>query len=191
MRFDSLSGLAALVSDTLKGLDLEARLKEQTCILVWDEVVGERVADAAQPEFIRDGRMFVVTKSPVWANELTLYKPDIIARLNKRVGGSALKEIVFKAGGLQRKKISPRDKRSNGPELEGIQLTDAELERVRSIAASSGEGSADVLCRLMEAALKLDKWKKAQGWRPCKECGVLQNSSAGVCPVCEMGRTSA
>lgn len=177
-------GLGPLISSVLHGLDLETRVKEQTCLLVWDEVVGEQVADAAQPEFIRDGRMFVITKSSVWANELTFYKSDMIARLNRRVGRTVLKDIVFKVGRLPRTKRRVRGEASDEPELEGIQLTDRELEGVEVAAQEAGEGAAEMMRSLMATALRLEKWKKAHGWVPCKKCGALQNTASGVCPLC-------
>ena len=91
-----MRGLSDFLGDSLKALQLENKIKEQTALLVWDEIVGKQVSAAAQPEFITDGRLFVTTKSPVWANELTFLKADMISRLNKRLGGKVVKEIVFK-----------------------------------------------------------------------------------------------
>jgi len=181
-------GLASLISGSLRSLDLERRVREQSCLLVWDEVVGEQVAGAAQPDFVKDGRLFVTTKSSVWANELTFYKSDIIARLNRRVGGPVLKEIVFKAGRIRKKQAAagpPR--RTVEPNLEGIRLTQEELDKVEAAARAAGEEAAGVLRSLMATALRLEKWKRAQGWTPCKRCGSLQNAASGICPPCQIG----
>jgi predicted nucleic acid-binding Zn ribbon protein len=182
MRGGFPTGVGSLISNLLRGLDLESRVKEQMCILVWDEVVGERIASAAQPEFVRDGRLFVVTKSPVWANELTFLKAQMIEGLNRRVGGNIVKEIIFKAGRLPSRKPKPvsDDER---PELEGIRLSELELESVGAAAREAGQGAEDVR-RLLETALRIEKWKKAQGWTPCAKCGALQNDADGVCPIC-------
>jgi predicted nucleic acid-binding Zn ribbon protein len=179
-------GLGSLIAASLRGLDLQKRVQEQSCLLVWDEVVGDQVADAAQPEFVRDGVLFVTTKSPVWANELTFYKADMIARLNKRVGGAVLKEIVLKAGKVRRRSMPRAENLPEAPDPEGIELSDLELERVEAAATSAGEGAADPVRKLLLAALRLEKWKEAQGWKPCSRCGVLQNTASGVCPPCRM-----
>ena len=177
------SGVGSLISQMLRGLDLETRVKEQTCVLVWDEVVGEKVASSAQPEFIRDGRMFVVTKSPVWANELTFLKSDLIARLNHRVGGNVLKDIIFKAGRISRR--GKPAERADEEALEGIHLSDRELETVETAAREAGEG-AELMSGLLATALRLEKWKTARGWTPCGMCGALQKTDEGVCPICRL-----
>jgi len=179
-------GLGSLISDSLRGLNLEARVKEQTCLLVWDEVVGEQVAAAAQPEFVRDGKMFVIAKSSVWANELGFYKVDIIARLNRRVGGAVLKELVFKAGRFPGRRSPAPAEQTDEVEVEGIQLTDRELEMVEAAARGSGGEAGEAVRSLLGTALRLEKWKRARGWKPCRRCGALQNTASGVCPPCQI-----
>ncbi len=187
MRIDGPAELGSLVMGALRGLDLDARVKEYTLLQLWDEVVGEQVAGAAQPEFIREGRMFVVTKSPVWSNELMLYKPDMIARLNKKMGGSVLKDIIFKAGRMpeRRKKASEKP---IGPIIDDIKLTDEELSNIEVTASAAGGEASDGLKKLLATSLRLEKAKKSAGWTPCKKCGVLQKSASGTCPVCALGK---
>ena len=186
MRGDNFpSGVESLLSQSLKALNLDVRIKEYTCVQLWDEIVGEQVAGAAQPEFIRDGKMFVITKSPVWANELNLYKPDIISRLNRRVGSAVVKDIIFKAGRLPKKKRISDEETSKKPNIEGIQLTDEELKKVEETVKAAGEDMSEDLEKLLTTSIRLDKWKRAQGWIPCKRCGTLQHASTGVCPPCQ------
>ena len=184
--YNKPQGMGSLLSGVLKKLNLDSRVREQTCLLVWEEVVGEQVSSNARPDFIRDGIMFVVTKSPVWANELTFYKSDMIARLNSKVGGNVLTDIIFKSGRFPAKRTKTLAEQPEAPDLEGIQLTDLELETVEAEARSAGEEASPVVAKLLETALKLDKWKIAHGWTPCKSCGALQNEESCVCPVCKL-----
>lgn len=177
-------GLQSLISDALQRLNLAAQVKEHTSLTVWDEVVGEQVAGAAQPQFVKDGQLFVVTKSSVWANELSLYKADIIARLNRRIGGKAVKDIIFKTGRLPQRVCKTSDAPEPDEPLEGIPLSQEELEEIEAAADGAGEAAEDVR-KLMATALRLEKWKKTHGWKPCTRCGVLQNSASGVCPPCQ------
>jgi predicted nucleic acid-binding Zn ribbon protein len=178
--------IRGLLAGVLRGLGLDSRIKEQTCLLVWDEVVGEQVSSNARPDIIRDGIMFVVKKSPVWANELTFYKPDMITRLNRKVGSNVLKDIIFKSGRFPAKRTKTAIERPKAPDLEGIQLTDLELGTLEAEARSAGEDLSPVVVKLLETALKIHKWKEAHGWTPCKACGALQNEDSGVCPVCSI-----
>lgn len=188
MRFESLRGFGSLMTDTIRGSEFEIRLKEHTCVMVWDEVVGDQVSSAAQPEFVRDGVLFVVTKSSVWSNELTFYKADMISRLNRRVGGNVLKDIVFKVGKLKRKKKPAASENNDRPNLEGINLTADEIKEIETIAKTAGPEVSETIKKLMITSAKLEKWKKANGWSPCSKCGSLQRSPEGLCPVCENGK---
>lgn len=177
-------GLGPIVSEILKGLDMNTRVKEQMCILAWDAVVGKRIASAAQPEFIRDGRLFVVTKSSVWANELTFHKQDIMEKLNREVGANAVKEIIFRTG-----RLAPKDpdKSADTEELdsEGIPISDSELEQLEAAAKDAGL-AADMIKGVLATSLRFEKWKEAHGWKPCSRCGALQNTTTELCPICRM-----
>lgn len=183
-----MQGLGQFLGDSLRARQLESRIKEQTAILVWDEIVGKQVAAAAQPEFITDGKLFVTTKSPVWANELTFMKADIISRMNKRLGGRAVKEMIFKVGRVSRSRgPAPEAEDDETVDIGGIRLTDAELEEVEETARSVPHDLADKVRHLLETAARVEKWKRSRGWTECSACGALQNDPEGICPVCRIG----
>jgi predicted nucleic acid-binding Zn ribbon protein len=51
----------------------------------WGEVAGTALAAAATPASEREGTVTVACESGVWAHELELLAPDLIARLNDRL----------------------------------------------------------------------------------------------------------
>jgi predicted nucleic acid-binding Zn ribbon protein len=65
---------------------LAERLAPQTRLaeiqVVWERAVGDVVAAQAEPTGERDGVLVVTCSSAVWAQELDLMAPDLIARLN-------------------------------------------------------------------------------------------------------------
>jgi predicted nucleic acid-binding Zn ribbon protein len=54
----------------------------------WGEVAGPALAAAATPRSERDGTITVRCESGVWAQELELLAPDLIAGLNERLAGA-------------------------------------------------------------------------------------------------------
>jgi predicted nucleic acid-binding Zn ribbon protein len=50
---------------------------------IWGRTVGDAVAAEAQPVREREGTVSIACRSAVWAQELDLIAPDIIARLNE------------------------------------------------------------------------------------------------------------
>ena len=67
----------------------------------WAEVVGERIALEAEPVSERSGVVTVRCGAAVWASELSLMAPDLIARLNegRPDGAPALTALKFTVGG--------------------------------------------------------------------------------------------
>jgi predicted nucleic acid-binding Zn ribbon protein len=174
-----------LLHQMLDSMGLGARLREFELMSLWDDVVGEQLSGAARPEFIKNGRMFVVTKNSVWSNELNLYKGDIISRLNKKMGSPVLKDIIFKAGSLPARPVSVEEE-PKGPSPEEITLSEEEMLKVEEMAAKAGTDAGEDVKRLLISSAKLDKWKRESGWTPCKKCGVLHKGGRPICPICEV-----
>ena len=61
---------------------------------VWAEVAGESVAAAAGPVAEREGVVTVACESSLWAHELELLGPDLVARLTARLAGPGSASVV-------------------------------------------------------------------------------------------------
>jgi predicted nucleic acid-binding Zn ribbon protein len=61
---------------------------------IWPEVAGEAVAAAAGPVAEREGLVTVACESSLWAHELELLGPDLLARLRGRLDGSGSGTVV-------------------------------------------------------------------------------------------------
>jgi predicted nucleic acid-binding Zn ribbon protein len=55
----------------------------------WPDAVGPAIAAEAEPVSERDGIVTIACRSAVWAQELDLLGPDLVARLNELLGGAA------------------------------------------------------------------------------------------------------
>jgi len=55
----------------------------------WTEVAGAALAAAANPTSEREGTVTVTCESGVWAHELELLAPDLVARLNEHLERAA------------------------------------------------------------------------------------------------------
>jgi predicted nucleic acid-binding Zn ribbon protein len=52
----------------------------------WREVVGDAIADHADPISIDAGRLVVAVDQPGWATQLRFLEGDLVARIGERVG---------------------------------------------------------------------------------------------------------
>jgi len=60
---------------------------------LWQAAVGPAIAAAARPSVEHDGVLTVLCDGSVWAQELDLMADELIARLNRLLGVSALREL--------------------------------------------------------------------------------------------------
>ena len=96
MRRSNVENINELVSQLLKDLHIDHKLKEVRLINSWNEVLGNNVARATSKLFIKNRVLFVYLKSPVVRNELMMLKSTIIKSLNERVGEKIIDDIVLK-----------------------------------------------------------------------------------------------
>jgi len=189
------AGRQTRVADALKAalerMEGGRQVRESLALAYWADVVGEKAAAATEPESVRDGVLFVRTKSSVWSHELTFLSDHIRQELNRRIGRPVIQKIVFRARGL-----SPRtapDERCDHPtpqELEALQLPpSAQLALDRKLAKLAGISDEKIrasLVRRVTGDHKLRHWRLARGWKPCRKCGALHNSEGESCPICRV-----
>lgn len=144
-------------------------------------------------ESIRDGILFVRTKSSVWSHELTLHKERLIAGLNRMLGGRYITEIVYKARGVKKKAVAlPEVDTPTATELDAVLLDPAELEELqRSMSTLAGipsERIRAVMASRMARDAKLRHWRIDRGWKLCGRCSGLHKTGYDMCPVCRLCR---
>jgi hypothetical protein len=93
--------LPDLLQDGLAGLGLGERLREADIWRLWPDVVGPTVASRAQPVRIIKGILTVAVSSAPWMQELRFHTGMMKEKLNQRLGGEVVKEIVLKAGKVE------------------------------------------------------------------------------------------
>lgn len=96
MRRSNVQNISDVVSELLKELHIDHKLKEIRLINSWEEILGKNVARATTNIFIKNRVLFVYLKSSVVRNELMMLKTGIIKALNDKAGEIIVDEIVLK-----------------------------------------------------------------------------------------------
>ena len=63
---------------------------------LWPEVAGGAIAAEASPAAEREGTVTVECSGAVWAQELALLEPELVARLNDALGREKVRSLRFK-----------------------------------------------------------------------------------------------
>jgi len=90
--------IGALLKERIDALGWEPRLREEDVITGWDAAVGPQIAAHARPSHVTGHRLTVVTASPVWTQQLSLLKPELLRRIARSFGPDAVTDLYFVNG---------------------------------------------------------------------------------------------
>jgi hypothetical protein len=129
-KFVPIESLGSVLEQSLKRLDLAARLDDYAVWPIWNDVVGKIIARNAQPEKIRNGTLIVKVSSPVWMQQLQFMKDMIVAKLNHRLKGEIVKNIFFMVGRID------ADDELSAPASESVETAACQIDEefLQSIA---------------------------------------------------------
>lgn len=185
--------LAGVLQNAITPMESAPRIRESLALAYWERVAGPQAAAASEAEAVRDGVLFVRTKSSVWSHELTLYKTRLLQALNRLLGGPLLHDIVFRAQGLTRtpEPIDP-EATPSAEQLAAVTLEPAERQELRArlqalISIPDDHVRQSIAARLT-LETKLRHWRLEQGWRICPRCDVVHNTEHRLCPICRLSR---
>jgi predicted nucleic acid-binding Zn ribbon protein len=87
--------LNKILRTVLKNAGLEKGVTQNTALIIWDSVVGKKIAEQTNPEKVKYGVLTVKASTPAWRQELLFKKQDILKKLNKKLGSKVIKDIRF------------------------------------------------------------------------------------------------
>lgn len=93
--------LSGVAQECLAGFGLSDRLREAEIWRFWPDVVGEAIASRAQPVRIINGILTVAVSSAPWMQELRFMTGIMKEKLNSRLGGDVVREIMLKSGRVE------------------------------------------------------------------------------------------
>ncbi len=140
---DELGDRPALLGELLRaglpGLRLERAAEAGLLSARWREVVGDAVADHAEPTSLRSGVLRVRADSPMWAAEIGYLREMIRERANALLGDAVVSEVrLWTAPGAPSRRggHTPRHRRHREPLAtappEASEGPAAALERARA-----------------------------------------------------------
>lgn len=148
MRFPRLLG--DLLHEELKGYGFAERLREIEIWRLWPEVVGQAVSSRAQPVRIINGVLTVAVSSGPWMQELSFLKGMMKEKLNDRLGGEVVKEIILKSGKVDKAFATPTEEPRQNKHLSNSQLAFIEEQA----AAIPDPEAREAFAALMRASLE-------------------------------------
>lgn len=85
-----------------KDLGRRDKLDEKAIFYVFTRVIrelyGNKGAEFVQPDFYKNGKIFVKSSSSNWANEIWLNKDEIMEKINSEIGAVEISELNISNG---------------------------------------------------------------------------------------------
>ena len=97
---DTMTPLKDILNGLLSGDSLPFNPADAEIWEIWEEVVGQTIAEHARPANIMKKKLRVHVSEPIWLQELEYVAETIKEKLNKKLCRNAVEKIVFRLGSL-------------------------------------------------------------------------------------------
>jgi predicted nucleic acid-binding Zn ribbon protein len=87
--------IGAVLEGIIEGLGIKTRLEREGLVVLWGEVVGEKISHNTRAVGCRGTTLLVEVKNSAWLQELSLMKDDLLKQLNGKAGKHILDGITF------------------------------------------------------------------------------------------------
>ena len=89
-----------ILADVLKSYRRESDADLVQVWQVWDQIVGDVIAQNARPAAFKGKILLVHVSSSTWIHQLQFLKNEMIEKLNKAQGKALIDDLKFKIGPL-------------------------------------------------------------------------------------------
>lgn len=91
------------------------RVAEGTVFAQWPAVVGDQIAEHAQPTALRDGVLSITAESTAWATQLRMVQAQVIAKIAAAVGDGVVTSLRITGPAAPSWRKGPRHIPGRGP----------------------------------------------------------------------------
>nr|BAL58345.1 hypothetical conserved protein [Candidatus Acetothermum autotrophicum] len=166
---------AALIEKIVRQWGVLEQYREQEPALIWERVMGEKIARLAQPIWVHKGVLFVAVPNHIVQHEFTLMREEFRTKLNAALGSERVQEIRFRVEHFPKPRATLL--------LDALELTPDEEREIEQLAAEVPDPSLRAtLAKLMKKAKQMERARHKLGWQPCPRCQML--CAEHFCPLC-------
>ena len=85
-----------LISDYFKGSSLSEINETISIENTWKEIVGKNISKNTEVVYYKKGVLTIKTSNPIWRNELSLQKKELIDKVNEAEQKLNITNIIFR-----------------------------------------------------------------------------------------------
>jgi predicted nucleic acid-binding Zn ribbon protein len=95
--------IGGTIQDLLSNLDPGSHFELVRLIRLWPQIVGDTIAHKTEVKSLKFHTAVVKVSTAMWVQELSLMRPQILARISTATGNDAVREVRFVHGRLSRR----------------------------------------------------------------------------------------
>lgn len=96
-RSNTPKSLKEALTDFLDGYPHRKRLKRGMILSLWNQTVGERIAEQTENVHFERGNLIIHVKNQAWRQEIHMKRFSIAKKLNDKVEEKIIREIVVRS----------------------------------------------------------------------------------------------
>lgn len=96
MRFDKPKPIGSALQDFLDKFPQKKKLRQGMILSAWEDVVGERISSQTEELHFEGDKLVCKVKNPVWRYEIHANRFSIAKRLNAKVKGQVVGDIIVR-----------------------------------------------------------------------------------------------
>ena len=182
---EKLNNVSEMVDSAIKK---SRRLKEGILKADWEKIVG-KICEKCQPDYIKEGILYVRAESPVFIHHLTYEKNKYINIINEYFDEKLIKDIAVRTGKLDENRDEYLVKSSEPEKKIEVKKTSENVEDMKNkLNISKTEeinlGILEKVAYLQKIAIEREKYLLTHGFKKCKICGMLYEGEEDFCKVC-------
>lgn len=182
-----------IIPKMLGSLRINKKFNHVAVKYYWKSIVGNDIANQAQPIDVEYGVLQLSAPNSVWAHHLAMMKYDIIKKINAFFSEEVIKDIRFRnntsknnyEAGFDYHTVE--DDVSMKSVLKRFELSVDDVKTVETIGNEiEDQKLKNKLRKIYTENIKLNKYRLSLGWHKCKFCQTLCQSDELYCRSCSI-----
>ncbi len=151
------TGISSIIDTILTRKGLKKKIGLYRALEVWDDTVGAQIAANTEPVAIRRGVLEVKVSNHGWLQQLQFLKPEIVEKLNRRIGKRVVKNLFLRIGEIGKEEECRHD---SAGELSKVELSEKEIGEIETLLEEvRDDGVRDSIRKTLIMDTKLRKLK--------------------------------
>lgn len=97
MRFDKPKKLGSELQSFIDRFPNKKKLRQGMVLSIWEEVVGERIAEHTEDLHFEGNKLACKVKNQVWRHEIHSNRFNIARRINERLKSQVVADIIVRS----------------------------------------------------------------------------------------------